>query len=319
MKMLFGFLFFVGVCVWLNVLIFYCVLCEFDLFFLDEVDVVCFDEQFGWIKFWFNVLLLDEVLCCFVDGSLFVCVVVLIFDDGYVDNYDVVLLLLKKYGLLCSFFVVMGFLDGGCMWNDMLIEFVWFSCWFEFDLCGLSDVQGGDFGWYFLCDMVERCVVFGCIIECVKYLLFELCLVCVDVIVMWVEVMLFGDLMMSSEQVWGLCCVGMQIGVYIVSYFIFVILDVCQVVDEIVRSCDVFEGLLGEKVKFFVYLNGKLGIDYMFVVYFGIVCELGFDVVVLMCWVVVWCGEDVFQILCFMFWDCICCRFGLWFLCNLLD
>src|ERR1044071_7430526 len=44
------------------------------------------------------------------------------FDDGYADNYNVAAPILLRLGLAATFFVATGFLDGGCMFNDVVIE-----------------------------------------------------------------------------------------------------------------------------------------------------------------------------------------------------
>lgn len=319
MKTLFGLLSPAGARARLNVLIFHRVLREPDPLFPDEVDAARFDEQLGWIKSWFNVLPLDEASRRLADGSLPARAAALTFDDGYADNHDVALPLLKKHGLPCSFFVATGFLDGGRMWNDTLIESVRLSRRPELDLRGLSDAQGGDLGWHPLRDTAERRAALGRIIERVKYLPPESRLACVDAIATRAEVTPPGDLMMSSEQVRGLRRAGMQIGAHTVSHPILATLDARQAADEIARSRDVLEGLLGEKVKLFAYPNGKPGTDYMPAVHPGIVRELGFDAAVSTRWAAARRGEDVFQIPRFTPWDRTRRRFGLRLLRNLLD
>src|SRR5205085_12504208 len=44
------------------------------------------------------------------------------FDDGYADNDELAAPILKRLGMSATFFVSTGFLDGGCMWNDRIIE-----------------------------------------------------------------------------------------------------------------------------------------------------------------------------------------------------
>lgn len=46
------------------------------------------------------------------------------FDDGYADNYRVALPILEAFGAPATFFVASGFIDGGRMWNDTIIETV---------------------------------------------------------------------------------------------------------------------------------------------------------------------------------------------------
>jgi len=302
----------------LNVLIFHRVLREPDPLFPDEVDAARFDEQLGWIKSWFNVLPLDEAARRLAEGSLPARAAALSFDDGYADNHDVALPLLQRHGLPCSFFVATGFLDGGRMWNDTLIESVRLSRKPELDLRGLKDAQGADLGQHALGDTAGRRAALGRLIERVKYLPPEPRLACVDAIAARAEVTPPDDLMMSSEQVRGLRRAGMQIGAHTVSHPILATLDARQAADEIGRSRDVLAGLLGEKVGLFAYPNGKPGTDYLPAVHPGIVRELGFDAAVSTRWAASRRGEDVFQIPRFTPWDRSRGKFGLRLARNML-
>ena len=87
----------------LNVLIFHRVLPQPDPLFPGEVDAAAFDTMLGWVKSWFNVLPLDEAIARLADGSLPARAAALSFDDGYADNHDVALPLLRRHGLPCSF------------------------------------------------------------------------------------------------------------------------------------------------------------------------------------------------------------------------
>ncbi|MCK7493591.1 MAG: polysaccharide deacetylase family protein [Comamonadaceae bacterium] len=54
------------------------------------------------------------------EGTLPARALAITFDDGYADNHDVALPILRRHGLNATFFVATGFLDGGIMWNDVL-------------------------------------------------------------------------------------------------------------------------------------------------------------------------------------------------------
>lgn len=300
----------------LNVMIFHRVLPQPDPLFPDEVDAARFDQMLGWVKSWFNVLPLDEAVRRLQEGSLPARAAALSFDDGYADNHDIALPLLQKHGLSCSFFVATGFLDGGRMWNDTLIESVRLSSRFMLDLRGLTDAHGEDLGQHALGDTASRRAALGKLIERVKYLPPEPRQACVDAIASRAEISPPDDLMMSSGQVRALHRAGMQIGAHTVSHPILAKLDERQAADEIGRSRDALQTLLGEKVGLFAYPNGKPGTDYLPDVHPALVRELGFDAAVSTRWAAARTGDDAFQIPRFTPWDRGRTRFGLRLLRN---
>lgn len=311
MKPLFSVLSPAGARARLNVLIFHRVLPQVDPLFPDEVDAARFDELLGWVRSWFNVLPLDEAARRLQDGSLPARAAALTFDDGYADNHDVALPLLRKHGLPCAFFVATGFLDGGRMWNDTLIESVRRCSLGRLDLRGLHDAGGGDLGEHALVDAAGRRAALGRLIERVKYMPPEPRLACVNAIAERAQVNPPSDLMMTSEQVRALRRAGMQIGAHTVSHPILATLDAERAGDEIGRSRDVLETLLGEKVGLFAYPNGRPGTDYLPEVHPGLVRELGFEAAVSTRWAAARRGEDVFQIPRFTPWDQGRLKFGL--------
>lgn len=301
----------------LNVLIFHRVLPQPDPLFPDEVDAARFDEILGWVKSWFQVLPLDEAARRLADGSLPARAAVLTFDDGYADNHDIALPLLRRHGLPCSFFVATGFLDGGRMWNDTLIESIRRSALPTLDLRGLQDGRGDDLGQHGLGDTAHRRAAIAALIGRVKYLPPEPRLACVNAIAARAEVVPPDDLMMTGAQVRALRAAGMQIGAHTVSHPILAALQPQQAADEIARSRDALQTLLGEKVGLFAYPNGKPGSDYLPDVHPGIVRELGFDAAVSTRWAAARRGEDLFQIPRFTPWDRSRLKFGLRLLRNL--
>lgn len=303
----------------LNVLIFHRVLREPDPLFPDEVDAQRFDGLLGWIADWFNVLPLDEAVTRLRDGSLPARAAALTFDDGYADNHDVALPILRRHGLPCSFFVATGFLDGGRMWNDTLIEAVRRSPLPSLDLRDLHDAQGLELGVVELGDMDQRRQRLAGLIQRVKYLAPEPRLACVNAIAQRAEVQPPDDLMMSGDQVRALRAAGMQIGAHTVSHPILATLTPEAAVDEIARSRDALQTLLGERVGLFAYPNGKPGTDYLPAVHPRLVRELGFDAAVSTHWGAARAGEDLFQIPRFTPWDRSRMRFGLRLARNLLS
>ena len=92
--------------------------------FPGEVDAVRFDEQMSLLRDHCQPLSLEEAVAGLTSGSLPPRAVAVTFDDGYADNAAVALPILQRHGIRATFFVAPGFLDGGRMWNDSVIEAV---------------------------------------------------------------------------------------------------------------------------------------------------------------------------------------------------
>lgn len=303
MKALFSLLSPAGARARLTVLIFHRVLPVPDLLFPDEVDAARFDRLLCWVKSWFNVLPLDTAIGQLHEGSLPARAAALSFDDGYADNHDVALPLLQKHGLPCSFFVATGFLDGGRMWNDTLIEAVRHSRLPALDLRGLRDAKGVDLGMLELGEVAQRRERLGALIQRVKYLAPEPRRVCVDAVAHRAEVQPGTDLMMTGAQVQALHAAGMQIGAHTVSHPILATLSSNEAADEMSRSRTHLEQLLSARVGLFAYPNGKPGTDYLPAVHPRLARELGFDAAVATTWGAARRGDDIFQVKRFTPWD----------------
>jgi len=118
----------------LSILIFHRVVPQRDPLFPAEVTRADFDAICGWLRAWCNVLALDQAVQALAQGTLPTRAVALTFDDGYADNHDHALPVLQRHGLTATFFVASGFLNGGRMWNDSVIEAVRHAPATELDL-----------------------------------------------------------------------------------------------------------------------------------------------------------------------------------------
>lgn len=105
------------------------------------IDVACFARQMRWLARCFRVLPLADGIQGLRAGRLPPRAVAITFDDGYADNHDIVLPLLRRLGLHATFFIASGFLDGGRMWNDTVIEGVrhWRRRRLDLPELGISD------------------------------------------------------------------------------------------------------------------------------------------------------------------------------------
>lgn len=299
----------------LTVLIFHRVHAVIDPLFPYEPDARRFDEVLGWLGAWFNVLPLDEAISKLQAGSLPARAACITFDDGYADNHDVALPLLQRHGLSSAFFVASGFLDGGRMWNDTVIEAVRRTPLPQLDLRGVVDEDGGRFG---VGDLAARRRTLHRLIGHLKYLPPDERLARVNALAERAEVQPPTDLMMTTAQLRGLRQAGMVVGAHTVSHPILKTLSVQQAADEIDLGRRWLEQALGERVSLFAYPNGRPGVDYAPDVHPALVRELGFDAAVSTHWGAARAGTDCYQLPRFTPWDRGRTRFGLRLARNLL-
>ncbi|MFH7044210.1 polysaccharide deacetylase family protein [Paucibacter sp. JuS9] len=294
----------------LSVLMFHRVTPEPDPIFPDEMHAQRFDELCARLKGWFNVLPLDEAARRLDEGSLPSRPLSITFDDGYADNHEVALPILQRHGLSATFFISTGFLDGGRMWNDSLIEAVRGCRLAELDLSSLG------LGRHPLGSFEQKRQAAQSLIGKVKYQPVARRLELGVEIAALAGVELPTKLMMSSSQVVELRRAGMQIGAHTQSHPILAKLDVAAARAEILGSKQALETMLGERVGLFAYPNGKPGEDYS-PANVETTRELGFDAAVSTAWGASRTGDDLMQIHRFTPWDRSPSRFGWRMLANL--
>lgn len=287
----------------LSVLIFHRVLPAPDPLFPEEIHARRFDEICGWLKSWCQVLPLDEAAQRLARGDLPARAACITFDDGYADNHDVALPILQRHGLMSTFFIATGFLDGGRMWNDTIIESVRRADGHALDLT----VMG--LGSHPLGSVAQRRAAIDSIIGQVKYQPVADRIRITTEIAERSGVRPPDDLMMSSDAVRAMRRAGMQIGAHTVSHPILARLSDDDARQEIAQSRTTLQQLLGEPVRLFAYPNGKPGEDYSERTV-ALVRSMGFDAAVSTRWGASGFGDDLFQIRRFTPWDQQQSRFG---------
>lgn len=290
----------------LSILIFHRVLPSPDPLFPDEVHSRTFDDMCGWIREWFNVLPLDVAVAGLKTGTLPARAACITFDDGYADNHDIAMPILQRHGLTSTFFIATGYLDGGIMWNDVLIEAVRRTRQSALDL---GVLLGDDSGAVAVTSTNDKRLAIQALLGKIKYLPPEARGALCAAIAAQAGIAVPTDLMMRSDQVQALHRGGMQIGAHTVSHPILARLSNGEAMDEIARSKRALEDLLQESVGLFAYPNGKPGVDYLPETV-DIVRSLGFDAAVSTRWAASRQGTDVFQLPRFTPWDRSKLRFG---------
>lgn len=274
----------------LSILIFHRVHATADSIFPSEPDARSFDRLMRFIATSFNVIRLGDAAAGLASGKLPSRSLAITFDDGYADNAEVALPILRRYGLVATFFVSTGFLDGGRMWNDSVIECLRNTRkpYLDLDEFGL--------GRAILNDAEARRHTIEALLSRIKYLtlaerqeaiarLQRLCALST----------LPTGLMMRTEQVRELHAAGMECGGHTVNHPILQSLSLNDARNEIEQGKRHLESIVDAPIDVFAYPNGKPDQDYS-AEHARLVDELGFRCAVTTAKGVAQPGDDLFQI-----------------------
>ncbi|MBT9609016.1 MAG: polysaccharide deacetylase family protein [Pseudomonadota bacterium] len=240
----------------LPVLMYHRVLPERDPLQAETHTARTMDTQFRTLARWFKALPLDEAASLLAEGRLPPRAISITFDDGYRDNHDIALPLLQRHGLTATFYVSSGFLNGGTMFHDVMVETVRHAPTGPFDL-GLKDAPPVILG-----DVASRVAALDALVRQVKYLdpvqrerLSERLLATLGHKAP-------HQLMMDDEQVRALTRAGMSVGGHTTQHLILARLGEASAWEEIRSNADVLSSLTGQRITSFAYPNGKPGTDY---------------------------------------------------------
>ena len=242
----------------LSILIFHRVHAQPDPIFPGEPDARRFDAVCGWMKRWTTVLPLDEAVARWRDGRLPARAAAITFDDGYADNHDVAMPILRRHGLAATFFISTGFLDGGRMWNDTAVEAIRRCASPSLDL---RQGPAAQLGLLDLSDWAARSRAVPRVLNAFKYHEPAERLHLVQAVADAAGAALPSDLMMRSEQVLALHRAGMQIGAHTVNHPILARLPLEQARQEIANGQSALQSIVGQPVCLFAYPNGRPGDD----------------------------------------------------------
>lgn len=237
-------------------LIFHRVFPEQDPLQPAEMYAEQFDRLLGILVRYFNVLSVTEAFALLQEGRLPPRSLVITFDDGYADNLTVAYPILRKHGVTATFFIASGYLDGGAMFNDVVIEALRRTALMEVDLSWLG------MGRVSLRGVAQRRTLIGELLIKIKYLSLEGRAAALDRLLDELNVERPTDLMMTTRQLQVLHGGGMEIGGHTMNHPILAVLGEADAGDEIVKNREHLTQLLGSPPCFFAYPNGKPEVDY---------------------------------------------------------
>lgn len=294
----------------LTILIYHRVLPEPDPLRPQEPDAAAFAWQMELLATRFNVLPLSEACQRLASRSLPPRAVCVTFDDGYADNAEVALPILQRYRLPATFFVATAYLDGGCMWNDAIIEAIRRAP-------ERLDLSRFEQGVHCLDGPESRRALIATLVGAFKYLPADERVRRVEELAAAVDAGLPTDLMMTSAQVRRLADAGMEVGGHTRSHPILATLSEAEARAEIEGGKRDLETILGLPIRLFAYPNGKRDIDYRSV-HRRLVERAGFSAAVSTNWGAATAASDPFELPRFTPWDRSAERFSLRLLHNYL-
>jgi peptidoglycan/xylan/chitin deacetylase (PgdA/CDA1 family) len=279
----------------LFILIYHQVLEKPDFMRPDTVDTAAFTWQMELLARYFNVIPLEQALDQLQSGTLPPRAVSITFDDGYADNVTQALPILQYFDLSATFFIANGFLNGGRMWNDTVIESVrsFIQPQINLSFLGLSQLE--------IKTPEQKYKVAQQIIKTIKHVEPDLRKQYIDRLAAYVPE-LPNDLMMTSAQLQQLHQSGMTIGGHTVNHPILATLDIDAAKLEIEQNKAYLEKQINTQLTLFAYPNGKPGQDYT-VEQVECVQSAGYQAAVATYWGVVDQASDMRQLPRFTPWD----------------
>lgn len=240
----------------LSTLMFHRVLARKDPLVPDLPDAGEFDRILDWVGAQFRVLPALEACERLDAGTLPGNAAVISFDDGYRDNHDVALPILLRHRMSAVFFIATGFLGGGIMFNDRVIEALRRAPAdaLDADWLGLGRLP--------LASNAQRITAIARLLPAVKHLGPHARLEAVARIEQACASRPPDDLMMDAAQVRALHDAGMQIGGHTRNHPILRVLDADSARREIEGGRDDLRAILGSAPELFAYPNGRLGDDF---------------------------------------------------------
>ena len=241
-------------------LIFHRVLPQADPMMPGEPTAEVFEAIIARLADSFEIMPLHAAVRAARQGNLPAASLSITFDDGYADNALLALPILERYRCHATFFIASGFVDGGRMWNDTIIEVAR-----QLPAGSVVDPSDGDEP-VTISGFADRRQVAERVIRRCKYL---------PTTERDQQVARFAhehagaaalpdDLMMSTQLLQRLAASEYaEIGAHTCSHPILAQCDEVQAKQEIAGSIEDLQRLLGTRPRLFAYPNGKRGVDYL--------------------------------------------------------
>ncbi|THB64909.1 MAG: polysaccharide deacetylase family protein [Gammaproteobacteria bacterium] len=230
--------------------------------FYESVTTKELEQQFCTLKKYFNVLPINKAIQQLQEDTLPKRSVVITFDDGYANNYDLALPLLKKHNLSATFFICSGAIDGGIMWNDAIIESIQNHKGSQLNL-SLDEGFSSRIAQKWPTATITQKIQLAQILRAeLKYLPLTKRATLIEILKEKTSTEFSSNLMMASSQIKALADSGMEIGGHTLNHPILNKSDDAEAENEIFLDKEKLEKIIGKKINYFAYPNGKPKTDF---------------------------------------------------------
>lgn len=290
----------------LSILIYHRVIAKPDPLFPECVDARRFEQHLRLLTRWFRVLPLPVAVRQLRAGTLPSRAACITFDNGYADTADVALPLLQRYDASATFFVASSFLDGGCLWSDVVIDTI------RAAPPGRLNLGRYGFGVYDVACPVRRRAVIDMLIETLSRLP-------APERNARVAAMERGAAtrMLCADQLLALHRAGMDIGAHTPGHAVLAALSNAEARSEIAGARSRLEAVIQAPVSLFAYSNGRPGRDFE-QRHANMLRSAGYDAAVTSAWGAARPQTDLYELPRFTPWDRGSMRFLLRMGANLL-
>lgn len=241
----------------LDIFIFHRVYPGLDPMAPGEPDVRRFERVVRFLSRAFTLLPLADAASRLASGTLPAAAACITFDDGYADNLTLAAPILARFDAPATIFVATGYLDGGRMWNDTVIESIRSTSVENLDLAdlGLPVLR--------LTTLDEKRAAIDALLPLVKYRPVDERIAVVDAIASRARVTPPSDLMLTTTQLRELASApNLTIGAHTRRHPILACTPAAEAESEIAGSRADLEALLQTDVELFAYPNGRPDKDY---------------------------------------------------------
>lgn len=266
------------------------------VFYNSDIDTNNFLWQMKIIKDHFNVLEFNEAIACLISGKLPQRSLVITFDDGYADNYNIAYPILSSLNIPATFFIASGYLNGGIMWNDIIIESINST---SQEYLSLIDTNLGEYSFN---SPSQKYEVISTLISKIKYMAPEKRSNIAYSIAEKLNYTPPKNLMMSDNQIHEMSANGMTIGGHTMTHPILTEVSDKTAYKEISDGKLYLENVINKPVKCFAFPNGKPEKDYKYS-HVKMVQDIGFDASVSTSYGVSNIKTDIYQLPRFTPWD----------------